>query len=288
MHPSPRPTAADEGGGIAQIAAAMSRLADGQDALVQRVEAIEMAAAGDAATRDAFLSGKSSGGVRAASGGGGQGARRNAGVREVASGPIYARHTAENSRYVRPIHAPVFPGQWDLHGNKTYDTLAASKGSTLVHEFKALYPAVSYSFDAIFELESVVESLDADDDSPMAESIVRAYNTFSGALKMMQSRLGVLQSSAVSMGSANPIDKAVGELARERARGYGDDAILYDPAMANQIDELRELATKARLKSLATAAGGAPLAPKPTPRPAAVTPKPQPNQNVGPPKPKDK
>ena len=67
------------------------------------------------------------------------------------------------------------------------------------------------------------------------------------------------------------------------ARGDGDDAILYD-LMASQIYELRELA----LKSLATAAGGAPLAPKATPRPPTVTPKPPPNQNVGPPKPKDK
>ena len=171
MHPSPRQQPAD-GGGMAEIAAALSRLAEGQAGVLRRLDGLEMAAAGGAAAGDADLKETSSdGGMRGAMGGG----RRDSRVREASgSGPIYARHIVDPnhllvSRYVRAHHAPVSPGTWDLYGNKTFDTLAASKGSTLVHEYKALYPMVSYGHDALVELESVVQSLDRDDNSEMAQ-----------------------------------------------------------------------------------------------------------------------
>ena len=196
------------------------------------------------------------------------------------AGAIYSAYAAADTRYFRPPHAPLAPGQWDLYGNKTFDTLAASKGSPLVHEFKSLYPAVSYMYDQVCDLEDGVQQLEPSDDSEQAMRLVRAYNTGSGVLRELQKRLGVLQATAVAMSSQSPTDKAVGELAREKARGYGDDVLLYDPTMQASIEELREKATAARLKSLATAAGGAPREPH-NPKPPAPRPNPTPKPAQG-------
>ena len=208
----------------------------------------------------------------------------------------YSPHTDANVRYPRARAMDAdggVPKMIDLHGQKTYDDLRASRGSTLVYEYQTLYPASSYLFDGLVDLENAIDGLPAGDVSQMARSLVRGYNTCRAVLsELLVKRLGVLQATAVAMSTNNPIDKAVGELARERGRGYADNAMLLDPSMESDIGDLREQAARARLKALATAAGsnglgGAPPGPprpNPNPNPKTLL-KPNPNPN---PNPRDK
>ena len=171
----------------------------GQDDIRARLGAVEAASGGQASYGGGYATQEEDFGEaeedqiaaeiqRPAAGGGGGGAdgptyRQRGGTDR--NHQVFAPHARTHTRYLRPPMVDAASGApkvWDLRGTKTYDTFVASKGSSLEHEFKTLYPAVSYLYDGVAELQAAVDELDPSDSSVLAGCLVRSYNTLSQVL----------------------------------------------------------------------------------------------------------